>query len=102
MEKFEQSAIEAATKKPSTWLRYVDDTFVAWSHELEELDAFLSHLNSRHPNIQFTMENEKDGALPFLDVLVTRKPNGKLGHRVHRKPTHTDRYLFTQAVQSSP
>ena len=39
------------------------------------------------------MELEKEGCLPFLDVLVNRKPNGTLGHRVYRKPTHTDRYL---------
>ncbi|ERL95905.1 hypothetical protein D910_00580, partial [Dendroctonus ponderosae] len=41
------------------------------------------------------MEVEKNGCLPFLDVLVTRKPNGKLAHTVYRKPTHTDRYLHS-------
>ncbi|ENN80003.1 hypothetical protein D910_11051 [Dendroctonus ponderosae] len=41
------------------------------------------------------MEVEMDGRLPFLDVLVTRKTNGKLAHRVYRKPTHTDRYLHS-------
>ncbi|XP_046397785.1 uncharacterized protein LOC124164499 [Ischnura elegans] len=40
---------------------------------------------------------EKDGCLPFLDVLVTKKPNGKLGHGVYRKATHTDRYLHASS-----
>ncbi|XP_071453563.1 uncharacterized protein [Hetaerina americana] len=43
--------------------------------------------------ITFTKELEKDGRLPFLDVLVTRKLDGTLGHSVYRKPKHTDRYL---------
>ena len=38
------------------------------------------------------MEEENDGCLPFLDILVYKK-NDKLGHRVYRKPTHTDKYL---------
>lgn len=39
------------------------------------------------------MESEKDNSPPFLDALVTRKPNGKLGHSVYQKTTYTDRYL---------
>ncbi|KAM6473987.1 uncharacterized protein PHA67_006582 [Liasis olivaceus] len=39
------------------------------------------------------MEKEMDGKLPFLDTLVIRKPDLKLGHKVYRKPTHTDWYL---------
>nr|XP_060622650.1 uncharacterized protein LOC132769734 [Anolis sagrei ordinatus] len=93
MEHFEKQALETATKKPTIWFRYVDDTFTIWSHGEEELNRFLEHLNSIHPNIQFTMEKEKEGRLPFLDVLVIRKPDQQLGHTVYRKPTHTDRYL---------
>lgn len=93
MESFEETALELATKKPNVWFRYVDDTFVVWSHGDTELNKFLEHLNSIHPNIQFTMEVENNGELPFLDVLVSRKEDGSLGHRVYRKPTHTDRYL---------
>ncbi|ERL84931.1 hypothetical protein D910_02354 [Dendroctonus ponderosae] len=43
------------------------------------------------------MEVEKDGRLPILDVLVTRKTNGKLAHTVYRKPTHTYRYLHSSS-----
>lgn len=93
MESFEETALETAPQKPSHWFRYVDDTFVVWSHGEKELEIFLRHLNSIHPRIQFTMEKEANGKLPFLDVLVSRKENGSLGHQVFRKPTHTDRYL---------
>ena len=37
-----------------------------------------------HPNINFTVEHENDGKLPFLDVLVS-KMNGKFITSVFRK-----------------
>jgi hypothetical protein len=39
------------------------------------------------------MEIEKDGHLPFLDIDIYRKTDGSLGHKVYRKPTHTNLYL---------
>ncbi|GJQ65487.1 hypothetical protein Trydic_g7592 [Trypoxylus dichotomus] len=72
-EKFEQNALDTSLLKSNTWLRYVDDTFIVWNHGRENLDIFLRHLNNIHPNNQFTTEFEKDGALPFLDVLVYKK-----------------------------
>jgi hypothetical protein len=68
MEFFEQQAIHLAAKKPAHWYRYVDDTFVVWTHGKEELHGFLQHLNTIHSNIKFTMEVEKNNTLPFLDA----------------------------------
>ncbi|XP_042202463.1 uncharacterized protein LOC121852562 [Callorhinchus milii] len=93
MGKFESDAIQTSTLRPSLWKRYVDDTFVIWPHGLPALNHFLDHINSRHPSIRFTMEVEKDGKLPFLDILFERRPDGSLGHSVYRKATHTDSYL---------
>ncbi|KAK5649280.1 hypothetical protein RI129_000309 [Pyrocoelia pectoralis] len=93
MQEFEEKALHSATHKPTLWLRYVDDTFVIWSHGQEKLKAFLEHLNNVHPNIKFTIEIEQNDQLPFLDVLVKKKRDGRLGHTVYRKPTHTDRYI---------
>ncbi|VDM05561.1 unnamed protein product [Schistocephalus solidus] len=58
------------------WVRYVDDTFVIISRE--KIWDFRKNLNSILPDIQFTMEEEKDCQLPFLDVLVYRKRHGEL------------------------
>ena len=93
MEDFEKKAIEQATHKPVCWYRYVDDTFVIWPHGRERLMEFLDHLNSLHNNIEFTIEIEKDGHLPFLDIDIYRRMDSSLGHKVYRKPTHTNLYL---------
>jgi hypothetical protein len=41
------------------------------------------------------METEMDGYLPFLDIHIYRRSNGSLGHKVYRKPTHTNLHLNT-------
>ncbi|XP_050528175.1 uncharacterized protein LOC126898277 [Daktulosphaira vitifoliae] len=97
MEWFEAEAMSTYTQKPKMWLRYVDDTFVLWQHGEDKLQSFLQHLNSIHANIQFTMETEENGKLPFLDVMVKKQPNGKFGTGVYRKSTHTDRYLHADS-----
>jgi hypothetical protein len=102
MEWFEKEALQRTSFKPAIWWRYVDATFVVWPHGREKLNDFLLLLNTIHPSIEFTMEIEKDRSLPFLDVLVTRKPDGSLGHEVYRKPTHTDRYTFTPSHITIP
>ena len=57
-------------------------------------EGFLEYLNSIDQHIQFTAENQReDGAMPFLDILVTPGKDGSLSTSVYRKPTHTDLYL---------
>ncbi|BHF83572.1 hypothetical protein SprV_0902671500 [Sparganum proliferum] len=55
--------------RPKFWARYVDDTFVVI--ERDQVLTFKERLNSVFPNIQFTMEEEENNQLTFLDVLST-------------------------------
>ena len=70
---------------PIFYRRYVDDCFVIF-RDRTHVDLFLDFLNSKHRNIKFTVEQESQGKLPFLDVLV-RKEGGRLQTSVFRKPT---------------
>ena len=56
------------------------------------MEAFLNHLNCQHKAIQFTMEEEVDRQVTFLDALV-RKEGNKLTTSVYGKKTHIDRSL---------
>ena len=91
MEIFEDLALQTATVTPRIWKRYVDDTFCVM--EKEYISTFLDHLNTLHPTIQFTMELEENGSLPFLDTLLMTRNDGGLDVAVYRKPTHINRYL---------
>ena len=52
----------------------------------------INVLNSFHSNIEFRYEEEKDGQIPFLDVLLVRK-NDTFETTVYRKPTNNGIYL---------
>ena len=46
------------------------------------------------PAIKFTVEGtEANGAIPFLDTLVTPLADNSLSFQVYQKLTHTDQYL---------
>nr|VZI02477.1 unnamed protein product [Spirometra erinaceieuropaei] len=73
--------------KPKFWARYVDNTFVIIDQD--KISYYEELLNSIVPDLQFTMEEEVESKLSFLDVLVCRQPDGKLATSVYRKPTNT-------------
>ena len=73
--------------KPVFYKRYVDDIFVLFKRP-EHVKPFVDYMNSKHKNISFSFETEKDGQMPFLDVNVFRE-NGKFVINVYRKETFT-------------
>ncbi|XP_046567311.1 uncharacterized protein LOC124275715 [Haliotis rubra] len=90
MTELEDKALLTSPIAPICWYREADDTFVVLKPN-DNPEHLLNHLNSQHPRMQFTMEEESDNKLPFLDVLVKKEDN-KLSTTVYRKPTHTDQY----------
>ena len=77
---------------PSFYRRFVDDTFSIFQGGEECASRFFKRLNSVHPSLQFTMEQEHDDQLPFMDVLVKRHGN-RLVRSIYRKPTFTGLYV---------
>ena len=77
--------------KPFIYLRYGDDTFVSFKFHSYALE-FFDTLNQLHSSLSFTMEEESNDQLPFLDVLVESGDSSFLTS-VYRKPTFTGLYL---------
>ena len=91
MMKLEKKALSTFANPPDFWYRYVDDTF---TYMLETyIEGFLAHLNNQHPRIKFTIEQEENRQIPFLDTLLTVEENGTISTKIYRKKTHTDQYL---------
>ena len=70
----------------------MDDIFVIKQQAHKQ--AFVDHINSIDPAIKFTVDgNQGNGAIPFLDTLVTPETDNSLSITVYHKPTHADQYL---------
>ena len=72
---------------PIFYRRYVDDTFVLFSKQ-DHAKLFLNYINKQHANLCFTMEQESNNSLSFLDVLITKTCNS-FSTSVYRKPTNS-------------
>ena len=59
----------------------MDDTFLLFSAS-DHVLKFHKYINSRHNNMTFTYETEKENKLAFLDVLVSREWGGG-GYSAH-------------------
>ena len=56
------------------------------------LEIFFHLINNLYQNINFTMEEEKNGELTFSDIMLKRD-NGKISLVVCRRPAHSDQYI---------
>lgn len=87
----EEKMVRELATKMSSWYRYVDDTFTFIKEG--EIEAVQETLNRFHTDINFTYEEEKDGKISFLDVLISRKLDGSFDTEVFRKKTDSSIYI---------
>ena len=81
--------------KSSLYERYMDD--IVCNVRIDEVDDRLDLINSLHRNLSFTFELQKEGNLPFLDMLL-HNSSGKLSSSWYRKPTDTGLTLNFHAL----
>ena len=85
----EQQALASCPNPPLAYNHFVDDGIGAFKDKTHA-DYFLTYLNSRNTDLQYTIEHaQQDGSLPFLDILI----HGDRSTSVYRKPTHTNLYV---------
>ena len=78
--------------------RYMDDIIRSISRN--RIETKLNEINNIHPSLNFTIETEVDGALPFLDMKVMRS-NCKLSSTWYCKPTDTGLIMNFHALAPS-
>ncbi|XP_044759503.1 uncharacterized protein LOC123317202 [Coccinella septempunctata] len=71
--------------------RFVDDLLCAVPKD--QVAYTLERFNEQHQSIQFTLEEETNGGVPFLDTMVMRTPENRIILDWYRKPTSSGRYL---------
>jgi hypothetical protein len=64
----------------------VDDILIVYKDNTTNIEKVLSSFNNINPELTFTVEQEKDNKLNFLDITVTKDAN-KLTYEIYRKPT---------------
>ena len=85
--------------KPELYRRYIDDCIGATSSSREDLNQFITAVNSFHPALKYTWEIS-DTSLAFLDIKVSIEGNG-LCISVHYKPTDSHSYLLYSSSHPS-
>ena len=76
MSKLETEALAISPLKPCLYRRYIDDCILVWLHGLERLLEFVEFMNTRHPDIKFTIEHTQQNAehnVSYSDLLISVK-----------------------------
>jgi len=84
--------------KPELYGRNIDDCIGATSSSREELDHFITSVNSIHPALKYTWEISET-SIAFLDIKVSINGNGP----IHQCALQTYRFpqLFVASILSS-
>ncbi|XP_076042035.1 uncharacterized protein LOC143025939 [Oratosquilla oratoria] len=98
MEVLEMDRYITIMGRGTTWLRYVDEIIVAIPKGTS-VENKLRRLNTVNKDIQFTVELEKEGKLPFLYTLLYRGSE-QVSFSVYRKPINRDNFIHYFSAHS--
>ncbi len=90
--KFEKDHIYTYHLQPLIYLRFIDDIFMIWTHGIDKLHDFITHINSCTEHFKFTKEISPT-MVTFLDTKVTLN-NSKITTNLYQKPTDSHNYLM--------
>jgi hypothetical protein len=56
------------------YFRYVDDILLIFDPEVTDIQSILTHFNTLHQNLHFTVETERDNTINYLDISIQNPP----------------------------
>jgi hypothetical protein len=71
------------------YFRYVDDIILVHIDKLTNIHVVLDEFNNLTPKLKFTLEEEQNNQINFLDFTIIKNHKG-LSFDIYRKPTTTD------------
>ena len=75
--------------KVEGYFRYVDDILLMYKEDQTNIHNVLDYFNSAIPNMKFTLEEEENNKINFLDTTIA-KGHDSLLFEIYRRPTTTD------------
>lgn len=91
MEHIESNVLKHFDFEIPFYYRYVDDIILAVP--VDKVDCLTETFNNFDQNIQFTVELENEGKLPFLDIMIQHNDDGSVSLDWYHKETWSGRYL---------
>ena len=92
MDRLEGQLLMSVALRPFSWLRFIDDIDMKWSHGRETFTTFLDEANNFHPSIKFTAEISTKQHM-FLDT-KSSIVGDTIYVDLYTKPTDTHQYLL--------
>jgi hypothetical protein len=78
------------------YYRYVDDILLIYNAQTTNINNTLNEFSVIHPKIKFTMEEEQNNKINYLDITTIKTHNGvQMG--IYRKPTTTDHIIHNDS-----
>ena len=71
------------------YFRYVDDILLIYYENRTDIGEIVHFFNELTPNLNFTLEQEVDNKLHFLDISIM-KIAGRISFDIYRNPTTSD------------
>jgi len=68
------------------YFRYVDDILIIYNENITDVNQVLKSFNDTTPSLTFTLEQEEEKKLKFLDILII-KTKDKISFDIYRKKT---------------
>ncbi|KAM9311824.1 uncharacterized protein PAF06_009687 [Gastrophryne carolinensis] len=85
----------------ATWHRYIDDIILIWTDTQNNLEKFVSELNTNDLNLKFTLKFSQS-AINFLDLTVMLSQEGLVTTKFYRKPSAAIMMLQASSAHAKP
>ena len=92
LQHFEQRKIKflLEDKRILYYNRYVDDIFMIYNQSKITPQQILEQFNTQNKNLKFTMNEEVNSQISYLDLNLINTNEQKIKLEIYRKPTTTD------------